>query len=236
MANIRVDLDCSITSGQGVIFKAPVNCSDITGLIVYYPQDGEVVSSVFDFADAHGNNVGGLNLFAEGALVKVLLDTELYRAYVQNPDTNEYLEGEFKKRLLAIESDEHPGCYYRMVGEEAEWLNPPMTGNVGYRTIERFMSLPVYTMQVARTFSANVSTSGIDPISKSQSITIEGAKKLWVDSCIYSIDNRFFNDQGSDIIDASCATGNDSGELSISCNTDGNIARVTAYVTVKYTK
>lgn len=233
MANIRIDLDSPVIDGQSLVFKSPVNCSDITGLIIYFPGGS---STIFDFADAHGNNVGSLNLFSENALVKVLLDTELNRAYVQNADTNAYLEGELAKRLLAIESPDYPGCYYRMVDGEAEWVNPPMTGNVGYRTIERFMSLPVYSMQVARTFTANVGTSGIDPISKSQSITIEGAKKLWVDSCIYSIGNSFFNDQGSDIINASCATGNDGGELSISCNTDGNIARVTAYVTVKYTK
>ena len=44
----------------------------------------------------------------------------------------------------AIESPEHPGCYYRMVGNEKEWLNPPMAGHVEYRTTERYWGEPVY--------------------------------------------------------------------------------------------
>lgn len=44
----------------------------------------------------------------------------------------------------AIESTDKPGCYYRMVGNEKEWLNPPMAGAVEYRTTERYLGEPVY--------------------------------------------------------------------------------------------
>lgn len=49
---------------------------------------------------------------------------------------------------IAEESAEHPGCYFRMVGEEAEWLNSPMVLGVEYRTAERWEESPVYTMLV----------------------------------------------------------------------------------------
>lgn len=45
----------------------------------------------------------------------------------------------------AVESAEHPGCYYRVVDGVQEWLNPPMHMAEEYRTTERHRGLPVYT-------------------------------------------------------------------------------------------
>lgn len=97
MANIRIDLDTPIVDGQQLIFRSPIDCSSITGLIVYYrSEDGSKASRTFQFADAHGNNVGDLDhLFTSDVLVKVILDVETSRAYVQNADTNKYLEERF---------------------------------------------------------------------------------------------------------------------------------------------
>lgn len=92
MANVRIELQVPIVDGQTLTFKSPADCSQVTGLIVYYPENDSTVSKTFQFADAHGNNVGSIDLFAENVLVKVILDTELNRAYVQNADTNGYLE------------------------------------------------------------------------------------------------------------------------------------------------
>lgn len=52
----------------------------------------------------------------------------------------------FNKRM--IESDEYPGCYYRMVDGETEWLNPPMVADVEYRTTERCNGKPVYVKYI----------------------------------------------------------------------------------------
>ena len=50
--------------------------------------------------------------------------------------------------IETIESKEYPGCFYRMVNGEEEWINPPMkTGSV-YRTTERFKGEPVYVRLV----------------------------------------------------------------------------------------
>ena len=95
--NIRVDLTTPITDGTEVVFRSPVDCSQITGLIVYYQDGGNTASKEFAFADAHGNNVGDIDhLFAENVAVKVILDVTTGMAFVQNADTNAYLEGRFK--------------------------------------------------------------------------------------------------------------------------------------------
>lgn len=101
MANIRVDLGYTIKNGTEVVFRSPVDCSAITGLIVYYPdEDGATTSTVFVLADAHGNNVGDIDhLFAENVVVKVILDVTSAMAFVQNADTNAYLEGRFEELL-----------------------------------------------------------------------------------------------------------------------------------------
>lgn len=44
----------------------------------------------------------------------------------------------------AEESTDHPGCYYRMVDGEREWLNPPMEIETEYRTTERYLGKPVF--------------------------------------------------------------------------------------------
>lgn len=43
-----------------------------------------------------------------------------------------------------VESKEHPGCFYRMVNDIKEWINPPMSLGVPYRTTERHNGKAVY--------------------------------------------------------------------------------------------
>lgn len=87
--NIRVDLDAPIYDGKEVVFRSPADCSQVTGLILYYGD----TSQEFMFADAHGNNVGDIDhLFAENVVVKVIIDLKNNMAFVQNADTNAYLE------------------------------------------------------------------------------------------------------------------------------------------------
>ncbi len=93
MANIKVELSHEIIDGQPVTFVAPCDCSEITGLKVIYPNG----SKEFTFRDAHGNDLTGIgNLFATGAYVKAILDVVNGHAYLQNADTNAYLEGRFE--------------------------------------------------------------------------------------------------------------------------------------------
>ena len=92
MSNIIVDYNAPIQDGTEVVFRSPVDCSQITGLKVNYIGG----SKEFMLADAHGNNVGDIDhLFAENVVVKVILDVDNGMAFVQNPDTNSYLEYRF---------------------------------------------------------------------------------------------------------------------------------------------
>ena len=107
--NIIVDYNTPISNGTEVVFRSPVDCSQITGLIVCYPDNGSTASRAFAFADAHGNNVGDIDhLFAENVVVKVILDLSTNMAFVQNADTNAYLEGRFAEleamsRVIPVE-------------------------------------------------------------------------------------------------------------------------------------
>ena len=99
MANIRVDLEISIYDGMPGTFKAPADCSTITGLRVYYPESESMTTSRdFTFADAHRNDLTTISeLFAANAMVKVILDLDDNMAFVQNADTNAYIENNFAK-------------------------------------------------------------------------------------------------------------------------------------------
>ena len=111
MSNIRVDVGYAIHDGSEIKFRSPVDCSAITGLIVYYPgAGGNTTSKVFALADAHGNNVGDIDhLFAEDVVVKVILDVTKGMAFVQNADTNAYLENKFRAVTLVATDPNNDG-------------------------------------------------------------------------------------------------------------------------------
>ena len=254
MAKIKVTSKCAIYDGMIMTFKAPCNCSAADGLNVYHQN----VKHTFSFRDAHGNDVSNTeNLFGLNVYVTVSLDTTNGYAYIQNADTNSYLEshinntenphhvtaeqvgaapagyglGEYlysnKAQIVdnfdnakktgwysyfksgtvingiacnggmlevmaynaerirqiyypnrshdvfhrhcydgvwgewmtcvtptnigaapATPSDTYPTCYYRNVGEEQEWINPPMVLGTEYRTTERWANRAVYTKLV----------------------------------------------------------------------------------------
>lgn len=111
MPNIRLNLQSPIVDGQSITFRSPADCSQVTGLSVYFPDDSESEAgtglsspALFLFADAHGNNVGGKDLFASSVLVKVILDIATMLAYVQNADTNAYLESKFDSLDTSVSS------------------------------------------------------------------------------------------------------------------------------------
>ena len=109
---IQVVLDHFIENGSEVKFKSPVDCSAITRLqIQYLDNDGDVATKNFAFADANGNDIGEVdNLFAKDAIVKVILDLDADMdgegtgaAFVQNANTNAYLEDRLSNSGAAIQ-------------------------------------------------------------------------------------------------------------------------------------
>jgi hypothetical protein len=63
-------------------------------LFVDFEYMGNPATQEYVFKDAHGNNLAGVDLFASGSAVSVLLCSD--GAYVQNADTNAYLDKKFK--------------------------------------------------------------------------------------------------------------------------------------------
>lgn len=76
--------------GKQVTFKSPCDSEGLTGLIV----DGVT----YDVVNAMGTQLVG-NSFDVGAMVSVIFDMNDNKAYVQNADTNAYLENKFKEKL-----------------------------------------------------------------------------------------------------------------------------------------
>ena len=109
MANIRVTVNYTIKDGSEIGFRSPVDCSAITGLVVYYvAEDGTASSKEFVLADAHGHNIGDIDhLFAENVVVKVILDVTHGMAFVQNADTNAYIEKTFVKSVNGNKPDKN---------------------------------------------------------------------------------------------------------------------------------
>jgi hypothetical protein len=61
----------------------------------------------------------------------------------------------FNSLFLFEQSTEFPGCYFRTVDGETEWLNPPLVEGIEYRTTERCENKPVYRKSFSVTFSEN---------------------------------------------------------------------------------
>lgn len=94
MANIRIDFQGELTDGQRITFKAPCDCSQVDKIKVYYPggENGKV-NREFVMKDSLGNTLSGIgNLFAKGAYVEALLDTNNGFAYLVNPAATSYIQ------------------------------------------------------------------------------------------------------------------------------------------------
>lgn len=103
MSQIKIDLNQTLVDGMDIKFKAPCDCTAVTGLIIYYPTESDSIENQsFVFKDAHGNILTGLsNLFVKDTYVKVIVDVPNGVAYIQNADTNGYLE----EKLASITSN-----------------------------------------------------------------------------------------------------------------------------------
>lgn len=95
MANINVAVEKTIADGYKLKFRTPCDSTIIEGLEVKYPAKDGVGTLIkkFVFKDAHGTELSGVgNLFVGGVMIEVLLDVTHSVAYIQNADTNSYVE------------------------------------------------------------------------------------------------------------------------------------------------
>lgn len=89
----------------------------------------------------------------------------------------------FNSLYLYSEDTAYPGCYYRVVDGETEWMNPPMVLNGIFRTTKRFNGYPVYTAVVRADLknageSVNLTLNGITRVvSVSTTYFMKGASE-----------------------------------------------------------
>lgn len=96
MANLKITINSVLMDGHEVTFKAPCDCTAFENLDVHYVENQTQKNKLFALKDAHGNSLKGIgNLFTQGAYVHVILNTVDGVAYLQNSDTNGYLEKKF---------------------------------------------------------------------------------------------------------------------------------------------
>lgn len=103
-------------------FQEAANVSGTAANALAAAQNAETIAN-----DAHAYAMN-----AENASLAAVRDAE------EALDTAQNISG------LLIESLEHPGCFYRNIDGEIEWINPPMVLGTEYRTTERFNGAPVY--------------------------------------------------------------------------------------------
>ena len=164
MANIRVDVDYTIADGAELLFYAPCDFANISGLKVYYPgADAGIVSHEFTFQDAHKNDLSNLdNLFAEGACVKVILSLTNSTAYIQNADTNAYLEGRFDE---FVDGTTQVGNAKTLDGHGAEYFFPKsggmIDGDVTQETTKNGSAISKYLKNLVREVREYIGGSGV---------------------------------------------------------------------------
>lgn len=85
MSKIKTIIDYHPANGKQLSFRAPCSSIDTDGLLINNVE--------YTLVDADGNNIAGTaNLWNSGAMVSVILDTVNTLAYIQNANTNGYLE------------------------------------------------------------------------------------------------------------------------------------------------
>lgn len=128
-----------------------------------------------------------------------------------------------------MEDTTYKGCYYRLAGDEKEWINPPMVVGTEYRTAERYEGKPVYTKLVD---FGNLPNSA----RKSVSTGIAGQYAIDMQFNIHMQGNQLthfpYVSSGYEAVTRSFL--NTVGELVMDTKTD--LSAYTAKVAIKYTK
>jgi hypothetical protein len=113
MGYIKINTKYPVYDGAPITFRAPCDCTAADGI--------SVNSKNFVFKDAHGVALTGMgNLFLKDAVVKVILDVTNGCAYIQNADTNSYLE------------NKDADCVVNYYGTETEYIDIPGATSAAY--------------------------------------------------------------------------------------------------------
>lgn len=163
MGVIKVVSDRPLFDGMAITVKAPCHCTSVDSLSVSYLD----TSMNFSFRDAHGRDLADINnLFLQGAYIRVILDTKNGYAYIQNADTNSYLEsalaGKAPDGLIKFHMGSSPGGIdeklTELVDGMADYTVNFYSVNIGPNARPVVMTTGTYVMRVYRynEYSAHV--------------------------------------------------------------------------------
>lgn len=165
----------------------------------------------------------------DGSAAHVILERADDPIKVGTPLNAETLNAAFNEKAPAVESADFPGCYYRTVNGEIEWLNPPMVVGVEYRTTQRYNGFPVYAKAIDLGVFPNNNTITVSHGIKYKIITS-------IEAYAYSTDSTII--QQLPLVNVQ---GTVTAKLHISANgvyivTTADVSKYTGYVTIRYTK
>lgn len=140
-----------------------------------------------------------------------------------------------KLEAIAVESTDFSGCYYRMVNEEVEWINPPNLFDTEYRTTERWNGESVYQKV---TYVAALSNKMV------MSVHVDAAfdKIISITGFAVNSDDNMHHPfpiiiNGLEVVAAITGAAGDGGDgIDITININEDLSAYKAYITVKYTK
>lgn len=115
--------------------------SDVCGFVVALLTD-------FDTSAFYAQLDSWIEIFKQDSRDKVADLVVQLEALINAGDFGPLITDIQHLKDLSIESEEYPGCYYRVTNGEVEWLNPPTEPGIEFRTTERFEGKPVYKILV----------------------------------------------------------------------------------------
>ena len=133
-------------------------------------------------------------------------------------------------KMGGVESADHPGCYYRMVGSVVEWFNPPMLLGVEYRTTERYLGKPVYAMIINCGMSEDNKIIRVTPENGLDTL-IRGDVVLGGEPAFYIAGNDFLNSYSR-----YANVEQDGGQIKIDLHQGSSVGSKQTYAIVYYTK
>ena len=151
--------------------------ADITDTRLNSNVCGFVVALLTDFDtsafDAQLNS--WIEVFQQESMDKAAALIAQLEALINTGDLGPLITDIQHLKDLSIESEEYPGCYYRVVDGEVEWLSPPTEPGIEYRLVERFGGKPVYQAVIHVASLPNASNVIITTnLTMSKAISVEG--------------------------------------------------------------
>lgn len=135
---------------------------------------------------------------------------------------------------LFIQSSQHPGCFYRIVNGDTEWINPPNMPGIEYLTTERWNGNRVYTKTLYLGALSNKTIMAL-------TIDVEYDKVFFVSGYAFDPENNMSHPfpiiiNGLTPVAVICGIEGNGAESNIIINVNENLSAFSGYITIKYIK